>query len=168
MAVRKAQNNAYQSLPISGSKRSLDESVQASDQKLLKGIIPRAVQSSNYTEISLQRGQLIELSLSARDATTLSPLIPCEKLREMWLENSMGELSICDRIRILWGVRIASLFGASGETVAALTVLVAGILIWNFKVEGASPQAPSHPKELSMPQYCDCSSSILHRGWGRR
>lgn len=151
----------------SGSRRSLDESVQASDQKLLKDTIPKTVQSSNYTEISLQREQLTESSLSARGATTLLPLIPCERLKEMWLGNSMEKLFICDRIRIQMGVRIASLFGASGETVAAFTVLVAGIWIWSSKVE-ASPQAPSHPKELSMPQYCDCSSSILHRGWGRR
>lgn len=151
----------------SGSRENLDANDQASDQKLLKDTILKTVQFSNYTEIFLQREQLIELSPSVRGATTLLPLIPYEKLKERWLGDSIMKLSICDRIRILLGVRIVLLFGVSVEMATALTVLGAGIWIWNSKVE-ALPQASSHPKELSIPQYCDCSSSMLHRGLGRR
>ena len=149
-----------------GLEKSLDGSDQVSDQKFLKSIIPKTVQSSNCTEIFLRRKQLIESFLETRGATTLLPLIPCENLKEKWLGNSMEEISICDRIRIQIGVRIALLFGVSAEIAAALTVLAAGIWIWSSKVE-ALPQVPSHPKELSIPQCCDCSNSIRRRGWGR-
>lgn len=151
-----------------GSRKNLDENDQVSDQKLLKDTIPKTVQFLNYTETSLQREQLIESSPSVGGATTLLPLIPYERLKERWLGNSMEKLSTCDRIRTQMEVRIVLLFGALAVRAAALTVLGAGILIWNSKVEEASPQAPSHPKELLMPQYCDCSSSIMHRGLRRR
>lgn len=151
-----------------GSERNLDASEQVSDRKSLSDTIPTSAPSSNYIEIPLQHEQLIESSPRMEGLTTLPPLMLCESLKERWLESSSMKLCFCDRIRILLGVRIASLFGASGEIVAALTVLVVGIWIWNFKVVEAQPQTPSHPKELSIPQYCDCSSSTIHRGWGRR
>lgn len=150
-----------------GFKRSLDASDQASDQELSRDTTQIVVQSSNCKEAFLAHEQPIELFLLVRGATTLLPSIPCKKLKEKWLGNSTMKLCFCDRIRILLGVRIASLFGVSGEMVAALTVLAAGIWIWSSKVE-ALPQAPSHPKELSIPQYSDYSSSTLHRGWARR
>jgi hypothetical protein len=150
-----------------GSKKHSDASDRADALNALKDTTLPSAPSSNYAEKPLQQQPHIELSPSVRGATTLLPLIPCEKLKERWLGDSMERLSICDRIRILLGVRIASLFGVSAEMAAALTALGAGILIWNFKV-AALPQVPSRPKELSMPQYCDSSNSIKSRGWGRR
>lgn len=154
-------------LSPTGSSESSEENENELPQKSLNDGTELSAPFSKSSAIPEAHTQHIESSSPMRGAITLSPLILCESLKEKWLENSTMNLSFCDRIRIQLGVRIASLFSVSGEAVAMQLALLAGIWIYNFKVE-ASPHQSLPQKELSIPQSCDYLSSTPYRGFQRR